>query len=482
MPAFGARVALGEVRRCLLGRICYVRPMQPFRYHVLACDQRKPDGMPCCNGRNAAAVIETLRREIAIKGLIDQVQVTVTGSLGLCERGPNWVVYPDGTWYSNLTTADVSEIVSEHFEHDRPVARLMNTDATAVKSEITNNRNRMMAALKARDAAGVLPDDFNEMVRGYQPSRIVLSAIELDLFSAIATLQDKATAREIAQCTGCEARGIEVLLNALAALNLLSKAAGVYANAPLAKRYLVSGAPDDARQSLRHNLNLWTTWSALTERVKTGRSSAWQEMGSRGDDWTVPFIAAMHRNAASRAPLVVEAVGTEGVRRLLDVGGGSGAYSIAFAQHSAALTADVFDLASVVSIAGSHIAAAGLSDRVRTRIGDLREDEFGSDYDLVLLSAICHMLGSDENQGLLRRAFKALAPGGRVAIQDHVMQEDGTAPRAGALFAVNMLAGTPNGSTFSKQQYEQWLLAAGFKTVEHVPLPGPNDLVIGHKA
>jgi cyclopropane fatty-acyl-phospholipid synthase-like methyltransferase len=204
-------------------------------------------------------------------------------------------------------------------------------------------------------------------------------------------------------------------------------------------------------------------------------------MSSRSNDWTVPFIAAMHRNAASRAPIVVRAVGTQGVRRLLDVGGGSGAYSIAFAQQSAELSADIFDLASVVPIARAHVAEAGLSDRVLACTGDLRKDVFGTGYDLVLLSAICHMLGPSENQNLFERAFKALAPGGRVVIQDHIMSDDGTAPRAGALFAINMLVGTPRGGTFSKSQYEQWLLAAGFTKVDHVALPGPNDLVIGHK-
>ncbi len=456
--------------------------MQVNRYHVFACDQRKPDGLPCCNGRNATAVIEALRKELVSRGLVDQVQVTVSGSIGLCERGPNWVVYPEGVWYSGITPADVSQIVREHFEQGHPVKRLMNADPAALKNEITENRNRMIAGMKARDAAGVLPDDFMETVRGYQASRIVLSAIELDIFSAIERLAERASADAVAQSTGCDPRGVELLLNALAALNLVSKRAHVFANAPLAKRYLVAGAADDARASLRHNLSLWKTWSTLTERIKSGRVVTWQDMGSRDDDWTVPFIAAMHRNAALRAPLVVRTVGTSGVARLLDVGGGSGAYSIAFAQQDPGLTADILDLQSVTQIAESHIAEAGLVDRIHTRVGDLSKDDLGSGYDLVLLSAICHMLGPDQNQDLFRRAFKALTPRGRVVIQDHVMDEDGTKPRAGALFAINMLVGTPNGSTFSQEQYERWLVSAGFAKVEHVPLPGPNDLVIAHKA
>ena len=402
--------------------------------------------------------------------------------MGLCARGPNWVVYPDGVWYSGVQVTDVPEIVSEHFINNRPVARLMNTDEAAVKAEIVDNRNRMVAALKARDQAGVLPDEFNEMVRGFQPSRIVLTAIELDVFTAVATLGQAATSSAVAAAIQCDPRGTALLLNALVALNLLAKIGGSYVGTPLAQRYLVAGARDDARQSLKHNLSLWTTWSTLTERIRTGQLQRWREMDGRGQDWTIPFIAAMHRNAASRAPVVVQAVGTDGVRRLLDVGGGSGAYSIAFAKANPTLTADVFDLLTVVPIAQSHIAQAGLSARINTCVGDLRKDALGTGYDLVLLSAICHMLSPDENQDLLRRASTALAPGGRVVIQDHIMNDDGTAPRAGALFAINMLVGTPSGSTYSKTEYAQWLLAAGFKTTQCIELPGPNDLVIGHKS
>ncbi len=128
--------------------------MEPFRYHVYACDQRKPDGAPCCSARGSLAVIDALRREVAAQGLIDVVQVTTCGSLGLCERGPNLVVYPDGTWYSGVQVADVPELVREHLKNGRPVERLANRDAVALKKEILENKAKALAALKAAQAAG----------------------------------------------------------------------------------------------------------------------------------------------------------------------------------------------------------------------------------------------------------------------------------------------------------------------------------------
>ena len=148
-----------------------------------------------------------------------------------------------------------------------------------------------------------------------------------------------------------------------------------------------------------------------TERVKTGEVKAWRDMGHRGENWTVPFIAAMHRHAAIRAPLVVRTVGATGVGRVLDVGGGSGAYSIAFAQANPTLRAEVFDLATVTPIAEKHIADAGLSERVRARAGRPAKGRARGGLRSGAPSAICHMLSPDENQDLLRRAFAALSPG-----------------------------------------------------------------------
>jgi SAM-dependent methyltransferase len=274
---------------------------------------------------------------------------------------------------------------------------------------------------------------------------------------------------------------METLLNALVALRLLSKENGRYANSPLAARFLVAGAPDDASTAMKHQLSLWRTWSTLTDVVRSGRALPHPRMDDRGEDWTVPFIAAMHRNATQRAPAVVQAVGVDGVRRLIDIGGGSGAYAIAFAKAGPAIQAEVFDLGTVLPIAARHIADAGLTERVHTRVGDLRNDTFGSGYDLALVSAICHMLGPDENRDLLRRVFASLAPGGRVVVQDFIMDTDKTAPRVGALFAINMLVGTPLGSTYSEAEYAAWLEKAGFGGMRRVRLPGPAGLMIANR-
>jgi (2Fe-2S) ferredoxin/ubiquinone/menaquinone biosynthesis C-methylase UbiE len=422
------------------------------------------------------ATIEALRQEVAARGLADEVQITTCGSLGACERGPNLVVYPEGVWYSGVRLEDVGELVESHFVQGRPLDRLVNRDEAALRAEIQSNRAKFMAAQRARDAAGVLPDDLNQTLRAYMESRALLTALELDIFTAVGS---GATAAAVAQKASTHPRATEMLLNALASMGLLAKQQGVFRNTAVTGRYFTEGSKDNARHGLIHTANIWHRWSNLTECVRAGTAVGHREMGARGEDWTNSFIAAMHRNAAERAPLVVQAVGTAGDEQMLDVGGGSAAYSIAFARANEKLHATVLDLPGVLPIAQGHINEAGLAARIQSRAGDLRSDPLGKNFTLILVSAICHMLSPEENQDLLRRCYEALKARGRVVIQDFILEADKTAPKQAALFALNMLVGTPAGSTYSYEEYGAWLRGAGFQEVLEIRLPGPSSLMVG---
>ena len=446
--------------------------MEPFRYHVYVCDQQKPEGVPCCTARGSRGMIEELRREVVAQGLANDVQITTCGSLGLCERGPNLVVYPEGVWYSGVRAEDVREIVDSHFRQGRPVSRLINADRAALATEVCANRDRHLDSVRARDAAGVMPDELAQSIRGFQESRVILTALELDLFTAI---QSGATAAQAAAAAGTEARATEMLLNALASLELVRKEGAVFHNAPVAARFLAAGSPDSARMAMLHTARLWHRWSGLTECVRTGTTVPDDERGAEG---TEAFIAAMHNNARQRAVPLAGAVAA-GANRMLDVGGGSGAYAIAFAQANPQLRAEVFDQPAVLAIAQRHIREAGLEERISTRVGDLRTDEFGGGYDLVLISAICHMLGVEENRNLLARVYRALVEGGRVVIQDFLLRADKTGPRAGALFSLNMLVNTQGGASYSEEEYGGWLREAGFGEVRRVALAGPAGVLMG---
>jgi 3-hydroxy-5-methyl-1-naphthoate 3-O-methyltransferase len=449
--------------------------MEPFRRHVFVCTQEKPEGVASCPHHGSARILQAVEREVASQGLDDEVQVTTCGCLGLCDDGPMMVVYPEGVWYHKIAEGDVAEIVASHLREGKPVARLAWNDARAMKKEATDHRERYRSMLKARDAAGILPDDLNEMIRAFMPSRVVLTALELDAFSAVG---NGASAKEVAHTVEADPRATEMLLDALVSLKLLEKRDGTFTNTPVSARFFREGSRDNARPALMHTAHLWQRWSSLTTCVRAGTSVS---SGARDQSWVTAFIAAMDRNARERAGAVVKAIGGAGTTRMLDLGGGSGAYSIAFARANPALKCEILDLGDVVPLAQEHIRIAGLADRIAVRQGDMLRDALGDNYDLVLASAICHMFSPEENQRLFQRAYHALAPRGRFVVQDFILDASKTAPRAAALFSLNMLVGTRAGSSYSEPEYAAWLHNAGFTDVHHVELPGPSSLMIGSR-
>ncbi len=298
-------------------------------------------------------------------------------------------------------------------------------------------------------------EELAQALRGYQESRALLTAIELDLFAA---LGEGATAPEAAERAGTNARATSMLLDALVSLGALSKEDGIYRCTEGSRAFAHS------RAEFLHSVRKWDTWSTLTECVRTGVTT--RTPGRREADGLEAFIGAMHARALLVADRLVTTVGASGSHRLLDLGGGAGTFALAFAQANPLLHADVLDRPDVVPITQRQIRAAGLSDRVAARAGDLRSDAFGEGYDLLLASAVCHMFDETGNQDFLRRCARALVPGGRLVIRDFLLDPDRTGPREAALFALNMLVSTARGNVYTEAQYRFWLKDAGFGPIE----------------
>lgn len=449
--------------------------MEPFSFHVFVCTQQKGEGAPSCSAAGSSHILQALDHELRSRGLAASTQITTCGCLGLCDEGPMMIVYPEGVWYRRIKPEDVPEIVDSHLRIGKPVGRLAWSDAQAMKAMAVEHGEKYHAMLKAKDESGALPDDLYEMIRGFMPSRAVLTALELDIFSV---LGEGASAMEVAGKIHADPRATEMLLNVLVSLKLLGKNNGRFTNTPVSGRYFVEGSRDNARPALLHTANLWQRWSTLTTAVQAGAAV---ESDGRDGGWLESFIAAMDRNARERAPHVVAAVGAQDIKRMLDLGGGSGAYSIAFARANPQLRAEILDAADVLPLTQDYILKAGLQRQITTRNGDMLSAKLGSGYDLILLSAICHVFSPEDNQRLIQRASQALASKGRLVIQDFILEADKTSPRSAALFSLNMLVGTRAGSDYSESEYADWLRRAGFAEVRRVRLPGPSGLMIGMK-
>jgi hypothetical protein len=316
------------------------------------------------------------------------------------------------------------------------------------------------------------------IVNGFQKSRIVLTAFELDLFTILH--KTALTSEDIARISLSDAKYTDRLLNALCALELLVKEDNKFMNSPLAEEFLVKGNPF-YMAGLMHSAHLWHTWSNLTQTIKTGKPAAPEAINNRGDDWLVAFIAAMHDRARQQASDSVALINLDNVKNILDLGGGSGAFAMAFVNARKGISATVFDLPNVTPITDKYIRENGFKGKISTLTGDYTRDDIGKGYDLIFLSAVIHSNSGEVNKKLIAKCAAALNSGGQLVIQDHIMSEDRTQPLMGAIFAINMLVGTQDGDTYTSTEIEEWMKKAGLSGCKIHQAPQGLSQMIGFK-
>lgn len=288
---------------------------------------------------------------------------------------------------------------------------------------------------------------------------MLLTAAELDLFTALS--RASRSAEQLAAELGANVRALTILLDALAALGLLSKSEGTYRSVPSAACYLSSDSPQTVLPMVLHSVNLWDRWGKLTSIVAGPAATR-----KATENSLEAFIGAMHVVASPITPRIVALVDPGPARRLIDVGGASGTYAVAFMRASPGLHATIFDRPAVLSMARALLTTEGMTDRVTLAAGDFYVDPLPTGHDLAFVSAIIHQNSPAQNVELFRKVYAALDAGGRIVVRDHVLSEDRTQPRRGAMFAVNMLVGTGGGNSYTYAEIADGLTQAGFERVK----------------
>jgi SAM-dependent methyltransferase len=319
-------------------------------------------------------------------------------------------------------------------------------------------------------------DDFMATARGFMKSRIVLSAAELDLFTKIEDSWD--SAEKIAGKFGWDKRALERLMDCLVTFGLLKKNGKSYSLTQEGAAYSAKHA-ESSLPMLLHMKRLWETWSGLTDIVKHGPDSESKPPVPMDMDVRKAFIGAMHAIGRNLSEDIAASLDLSGYRALLDIGGASGTYTLAFLRRNPQLRGVLFDLADVIGMARERLSAEGFLDRVELVPGDFYTDELPKGCDLALLSAIIHQNGYKQNVELFAKIYRVLAPGGMLLIRDHIMDEERTFPPQGALFAVNMLVNTRAGDTYTFKEVREALGQAGFKDARLLRSGEKMDCVVG---
>jgi precorrin-6B methylase 2 len=300
-----------------------------------------------------------------------------------------------------------------------------------------------------------------QLTRDYQGPCVLAAAADLELFESIGS--DEAGAPEIAARIRGDLRATTILLDALAALQFLVKRDDRYAVPERLRPLLRPGATGSLLAMVQHQANCLRRWARLAEAVRTGAPPE-RVPSVRGEaSDRAAFVEAMDVVNREAAAGLVRALMPVPFTHLLDIGGASGTWTLAWLAESPAARATLFDLPPVIPQARERLGAAGLLDRVTLVAGDFYADPLPAGADLAWVSAIVHQNSRAQNRALFRKIAAALVPGGRILIRDIVMDPTRTRPVSGALFAVNMLSATPGGGTFTFAELREDLEAAGFR-------------------
>ena len=314
-----------------------------------------------------------------------------------------------------------------------------------------------------------------EAASAYWPSFAFHVANALDVFTLLH--EGPATVEELAGKTGADARGLEMILIASVCQGFLQKEGERFANTPLAETFLVKGSPR-YQGGIVDMFESWVeAWTGLKKAVIEGRPVV-EKQHEHGPEETRTYIMGMLYRGIPQAQLLAEEVPLPGKKRMLDVGGGPGIFSIIMTEKNPGMTADVMDLPQTLEVTRDIIADYRAGDRVSTKEGNYLEDPFGSGYDVVLLSSMINQEGPDVIREIIRKSFDALEPGGVLLVQEQFLNEEKTGPLLPVLIGLNQLVHTPAGRAYSVKEVADMVRDAGFTDIAYRPLPEPSPFTL----
>lgn len=327
------------------------------------------------------------------------------------------------------------------------------------------------------------PELFFETAFAHQRTAALKAAVDLDVFSAI--LAGAHTAPEIAQRVGAPVRGIRILGDYLTIMGFVTKTADRYELTPDSSMFLTRQSPAFLGGTLQFlcTPELLKNFSVLADTIRRGGVSAEGNTVAESNPIWVQFARAMVPMMIPAAQGIADVlnVASAGPMRVLDVAAGHGIFGITIAQRNPAAEIVAVDWAPVLTVATENAQAAGVASRHRTIPGDAFKVEYGTGYDVALLTNFLHHFDKDTNITLLRKVAAALDPKGRVVVLEMVPDETRISPPLAAGFALTMLAGTPSGDAFTLSDLQEMLTAAGFGQASAHALPGPEKIVVASR-
>ena len=318
-----------------------------------------------------------------------------------------------------------------------------------------------------------------KIVSGYWASKTIMVALDLDVFTELA--KSPLTTKELAKRIDCDARGLARILSALSGLGLLEISGESFTPSSTAKTFLDKNSPQYHGAIIQHHNDLWKSWNNLGDIVKNGTSNNFLTGIKKDPQQIRHFIWGMHHAGLEVAESLAASFDDYKITKMLDVGGCGGTFAMALARRHPDMKADVFDLPHILEHTREIVHHYNMEEQIGTVTGDFNDLDLPGGYDFVLLSKVTHIESPPNNQGLLKKVFRALEPGGTVTIHDFFVTPERDGPLFSTLFSLNMLVRTPGGDVYSVEEYTTWLKEAGFTDIAHQDLKGPTGFITARK-
>jgi hypothetical protein len=312
-------------------------------------------------------------------------------------------------------------------------------------------------------ASGLLPTPLVIGSWGMGASRCLITGTRLGVFEAL--VSGLKSAGQVAAETNCNPVGMETLLNALNGLGYLNRASGLYSNSKLTKKWLLKSSKHSVRDAVLFFQDIWEVMAKMEESVITGKTADLHHGGQPPEFWE-RYMRGLATFAFYTGKEIAWKVKLESApKKLLDVAGGHGVYSMSFCKKYPGLKAEVLELADAARVGSQIVSEQKMADRVSYREGDMRTSDWGSGYDLILLFNIIHNLSQEECQQAVAKAFAALDQKGRLVILDSEHSKgDKNLSMAGG-FNELLFFLTSGTRAYPEQTIRDWMQKAGFSSL-----------------
>jgi SAM-dependent methyltransferase len=316
------------------------------------------------------------------------------------------------------------------------------------------------------------PGSLLEISGSYWKTCTLHTAVKLDIFTIIGDSRLKS--KEVSDMLHGNQRSVEMLLNALSAMNLLGKTDNTYSNTPISQAFLVKNSSRYIGHIIMHHYHLVDSWNRLDVAVRTGQPVR-SRVSHTDEERRESFLMGMFNLAMNLAPVLVPKIDLSNRHHLLDLGGGPGTYSIHFCLNNPQLKSTVYDLPTTRPFAEKTIAQFNLQDRIDFKNADYLEEDIEGVFDVAWLSHILHGESFEDARKIVRKAVSTLEPGGLIIIHEFILNNTMDGPLFPALFSLNMLLGTPGGQAYSEEQLITMLSDAGVRNFQRIYFDSPND-------